>query len=185
MSAGPGRRPGQVTGQATGSATHGKIGFGGGCHWCTEAVFQAVAGVRRVEQGFIASQPPHARYCEAVIVHYDPARITLQALVRAHLHTHASTAAHGMRHKYRSAIYTFDTAQATGARQALARLQAEFDTPLVTRVLAFADFQASDSSYRDYYARGPERPFCRTYIRPKLDRLARLQGADESEPKLC
>ena len=50
-----------------------KIGFGGGCHWCTEAVFQSLRGVTEVEQGFIKSHAPHDRYSEAVVVTYHPA----------------------------------------------------------------------------------------------------------------
>jgi len=48
-----------------------KIGFGGGCHWCTEAVFQSLRGVLFVEQGYIASTEPNSSFSEAVIVSYD------------------------------------------------------------------------------------------------------------------
>lgn len=50
-----------------------EIGFGGGCHWCIEAVFQSLTGVSKVTQGFIASNPPNEAYSEAVIIEYDPA----------------------------------------------------------------------------------------------------------------
>lgn len=154
-----------------------RIGLGGGCHWCTEAVFQALGGVSRVEQGFIASAPPHDFFSEAVIVHFDPDAIPLAALLEAHLLTHASTSAHSMRKKYRSAIYTFDRAQEEAARAALARLQRDFDAPLVTMILPFAAFKASEERFRDYYARNPQRPFCRMYIEPKLDRLRKHFGS--------
>ena len=49
-----------------------KIGLGGGCHWCTEAVFQSLKGVHLVEQGYIASEGIAASFSEAVIVHYNP-----------------------------------------------------------------------------------------------------------------
>ncbi|MGJ8671076.1 MAG: peptide-methionine (S)-S-oxide reductase, partial [Oceanococcus sp.] len=45
---------------------HARIGFGGGCHWCTEAVFNALRGVEQVSQGFIKSDPPHDSFSEAV-----------------------------------------------------------------------------------------------------------------------
>jgi len=54
-----------------------KIGFGGGCHWCTEAVFQHVEGVEKVEQGWIASVAPHDRLSEAVIVHFNTTKVKL------------------------------------------------------------------------------------------------------------
>ncbi|MBO6639652.1 MAG: peptide-methionine (S)-S-oxide reductase [Roseitalea sp.] len=81
-----------------------RIGFGGGCHWCTEAVFQALRGVTRVEQGFVRSEPPFDAWSEAVIVTFDPASIDLATLTEVHLRTHASTAAHAMRGEYRSAV---------------------------------------------------------------------------------
>jgi len=67
-----------------------KIGFGGGCHWCTEAVFQKLRGVASVEQGFIRSRPPYETFSEAVIVSFDAAQISLSVLTEIHLRTHAS-----------------------------------------------------------------------------------------------
>lgn len=51
------------------------IGLGGGCHWCTEGIFQMLKGVVRVDQGFIRSEPPSDAWAEGVIVHFDPAEI--------------------------------------------------------------------------------------------------------------
>ena len=49
-----------------------QIGLGGGCHWCTEAVFQSLIGVQNVAQGFIKSLPPADTWSEAVIVNFEP-----------------------------------------------------------------------------------------------------------------
>lgn len=154
-----------------------RIGLGGGCHWCTEAVFQSLPGVGQVDQGFIRAPAPDDALSEAVVVHFDPAVIALTDLIEAHLHTHASTSAHSMRHKYRSAVYAFGEDQAAEARAALGVLQAQFDAPLITRVLAFAGFEASDVRFRNYYATDPERPFCRTHIAPKLAALRARRAA--------
>lgn len=85
-----------------------RIIFGGGCHWCTEAVFQSLKGVRTVEQGFISSYGGNDTFSEGVIVHYNAAVISPMDLTAIHLHTHQSTVDHSMRGKYRSAIYIFD-----------------------------------------------------------------------------
>ena len=82
-----------------------KIGFGGGCHWCTEAVFQFLKGVTKVDQGWISSKEPNAYFSEAILLEYNPQLISLETLVSIHLHTHSSTANHSMRVKYRSAVY--------------------------------------------------------------------------------
>lgn len=153
-----------------------RIGLGGGCHWCTEAVFQHLRGVERVEQGFAASPPPDDAFSEAVLVDFDAARLPLEVLLEAHLRTHASTAGHSLRGKYRSAVYASTAGQATQATAALRRLQTGFAAPLVTRVLTLAAFRPSADRFRNYYATDPERPFCRTYIDPKLAELRRRFG---------
>jgi peptide-methionine (S)-S-oxide reductase len=156
-----------------------RIGFGGGCHWCTEAVFQSLRGVEKVEQGFIRSTPPHDAWSEAVIVHFDAAEIDLDTLIEVHVRTHSATTRHGMREKYRSAVYGFDDEQAGAARRILDGLQAGFDQPLVTRVLPYCGFRASEARFRDYYRSDPQRPFCQRFIDPKLE-LIRREYTDQA-----
>lgn len=146
-----------------------KIAFGGGCHWCTEAVFQVLRGVDKVEQGFIRSAPPADSWSEAVIVHFDSSEIDLATLIEVHVRTHSSTGNHSMRSKYRSAIYTFNESQAETAQAQLTALGPDFEGKLVTKVLPFEGFRASDERFQNYYAQNPERPFCKRYIDPKLD----------------
>jgi len=148
-----------------------KIAVGGGCHWCTEAVFQALKGVEKVEQGYVASAPPLEQFSEGVIIHFDPQTIPLQILIEIHLHTHKSTSNHSFRSKYRSAVYCFSEEQKREVQRILAQLQKEFKDPLVTQILPFQRFQASRESLHDYYRRNPEKPFCERYIAPKLQFL--------------
>lgn len=145
-----------------------KVGFGGGCHWCTEAVFQTLRGVSNVDQGWIASCPPHDAFSEAVVVAFDPAVITLDVLIEVHLRTHASQSDHSFRGKYRSAVYAFDAAQHACAEDVVDSLQAQFEAPLVTRVLPFKAFKPSELRLQNYYQTDPDRPFCQVYIDPKL-----------------
>ena len=70
-----------------------KVGFGGGCHWCTEGVFQALRGVGQVEQGFLQSEAPADAWAEGVIVTFDPSVIGLTTLSEVHLRTHSATRA--------------------------------------------------------------------------------------------
>lgn len=148
-----------------------RVGFGGGCHWCTEAVFQSLSGITDVAQGFIASDAPDDSFSEAVIVTFEPDKTKLRDLILAHLLTHASTNEHKMRGKYRSAIYTFDDAQAAEARRILDDIAAEAETGFVTRILPHRAFKSSDERYHGYYASDPDRPFCKAYIDPKLAKL--------------
>ncbi len=148
-----------------------KIGLGGGCHWCTEAVFASLKGVTKVEQGWIASEPPFDAFSEAVVVTYDTSFMSVTDLIDIHLHTHASTARHSMRHKYRSAIYVFDENQEANITAVLHSLQAHFEKPIITQVLPFIAFRLSLPEHLDYYYANPEKPFCRLYIDPKLQLL--------------
>lgn len=147
-----------------------KIGFGGGCHWCTEAVFASLKGVAKVDQGWISSEPPHDTLSEAVLVHFDPSIINLSVLIEIHLLTHASTSNHSMRGKYRSAIYSFSSNNQR-AQQSLETLSEHFDSPLVTKILPYLAFESSPEQYQDYYLKNQGKPFCETHINPKLQLL--------------
>ena len=145
-----------------------KIAFGGGCHWCTEAVFQSLKGVEKVEQGYIASTNENNTLSEAVIVHFNSETITLKTLIEIHLHTHKSTKNHSMREKYRSAIYTFSKAQGIESKVIIKCFQKDFNEQIVTKVLSFQSFKASREAIQNYYQKNPNKPFCETFINPKL-----------------
>jgi peptide-methionine (S)-S-oxide reductase len=158
------------------SADLRRVGFGGGCHWCTEAVFTALRGVEQVEQGFIRSEAPDDSFSEGVVVTFRPDEISLRTLSEIHLRTHSSTSNHTMRGKYRSAIYAMNEAQAEPARKILTELAPEFDAPLVTRVLLFRAFKASDERFQRYAEKNVGGPFCTAYIDPKLALLRQEYG---------
>lgn len=149
-----------------------KIGFGGGCHWCTEAVFQALRGVIKVEQGWISAEGAED-FHEAVILYFNPGFISLKELIEVHLYTHNSTSNHSLRNKYRSAIYAFNTLQQKDSANILRLLQKDFEGQLVTHVYGFKEFRMSPESFQNYYLKNPEKPFCKTYIDPKLQMLLR------------
>ncbi len=153
-----------------------KIGFGGGCHWCTEAVFQSLRGVTKVEQGFIKSHASHDSYSEAALITFDSSVIPLDVLIDVHLRTHASTSPHKMRGKYRSSIYVLSQQVAAETSAVLEKLQGGFADKIVTMVLPFDGFKPSLEQFHDYYRTNSERPFCKTYIDPKLAKIRRRFG---------
>ena len=153
-----------------------KVAFGGGCHWCTEAVFQSLIGVEKVEQGYVSSTEQNNALSEAVIVHYNRKCITLQTLIEIHLLTHQSTSNHAMREKYRSAIYVFSSFQHDVVTELLSVFQETYKGKLITQVLPFSSFEPSREEIANYYYNNPEKPFCETYIKPKLKLLLQQFG---------
>jgi peptide-methionine (S)-S-oxide reductase len=145
-----------------------QIGFGGSCHWCTEAIFFSLKGVSSVKQGWIASSEAQESFSEAVIVEFDEQQISLNTLIAIHLHTHSCTSNHSMRDKYRSAIYTITDQQMTIACSALKKMRKNFSDPIITQVVTFHHFKLNNEEYLDYYYSNPEKPFCQNIVRPKL-----------------
>lgn len=150
---------------------HTKIALGGGCHWCTEAVFQSLKGVDKVEQGYVSSLNQNNTFSEAVIIHFYEDVIPLEVLIEIHVHTHKSTSNHSMRDKYRSAIYTFSEAQEMEAITVLKNFNNTFEKTIITEVLPFSEFKASREAIQNYYKKNPEKPFCKQFINPKLKLL--------------
>jgi peptide-methionine (S)-S-oxide reductase len=146
-----------------------KIGLGGGCHWCTEAVFQSLLGVEKVEQGWASSSAQYKDYSEAVIVHFNDQKIGLEALIEIHLHTHSCTSRHNLRQKYRSAIYCLFKNQEKSAELIIQQLQVQFDRPIITNVLPLLRVKKNQPYYHNYYYDDPGKPFCKTFIQPKIE----------------
>ncbi|MBY0467542.1 MAG: peptide-methionine (S)-S-oxide reductase [Burkholderiaceae bacterium] len=160
-----------------------KLGFGGGCHWCTEGVFQALRGVTQVDQGFVRSDAPADTWAEGVIVTFEPPTIALATLSEVHLRTHSASRVRSPRSKYRSAIYIFEESQRDEAELTIARFADESGKSAHTLVLPLRGFEASDERYQNYYRTNPSRPFCRRFIDPKLDYIRR-HFADVALPEV-
>ena len=148
-----------------------KIAFGGGCHWCTEAVFQSLKGVEKVDQGWISSTEKNNAFSEAVIVHSNVQQIDLKTLIEIHLLTHKSTSNHSMRKKYRSAVYYFSQDQKKEVFKLIEKIQSNFENKIITKTLEFKGFKPSTEEFRNYYQTNPDKPFCKNYINPKLKLL--------------
>lgn len=151
-----------------------RLGVGGGCHWCTEAVFEQLRGVTRVEQGFIASVRPDDALSEAVLLDVDEETLPLAVLIEVHLRTHASQSDHSMRGKYRSAVYAEDPSDLARIGAELRRLNTELGGGVITRALPLRRFEPSPERFQNYYSSRPEAPFCKTHIDPKLALLRRF-----------
>lgn len=145
-----------------------KIALGGGCHWCTEGIFQSLLGVQKVEQGWVCSEGRHSELSEGVVIHFQPKIISLAVLIEIHLHTHSCTGTHKLREKYRSAIYIFDAQQKMEAMETIKKLQVDFENSIITLVLPYKSFHSNKAEYLNYFYTNPRKQFCQRYIHPKL-----------------
>jgi peptide-methionine (S)-S-oxide reductase len=161
-----------------------KIGFGGSCHWCTEAIFNSLIGILNVEQGWVSSIAPEDAFSEGVIVHFDPNIIDLSTLISIHLHTHSCTSKHSMRQKYRSAIYNYTKEQLDISKITILHLQKAFDEPIITKIIPFQAFKLNSQNYLDYYYKNPDNPFCQNIINPKLKVLLKQYSTNVNREKL-
>lgn len=159
--------------------------FGGGCFWCTEALFKAVNGVHSVESGYsggTVSNPSYQEVCEGKTGHaeviqitFNPQEVSYADLVRLHLSSHDPTTLNQQGAdkgtQYRSVIFIHDAAQERIARQAIADMQPLFNDPIVTEVQPFTIFFKAEEYHQNYYAKNTNVPYCQMVIAPKLEKF--------------
>lgn len=158
--------------------------LGGGCFWCTEAVFQEVQGVEHVESGYAggdAVDPTYQQVCsgdtghaEVVQVHFDPAVISYEEILEVFFLTHDPTTPDqqgaDVGTQYRSIVLFHTDDQRRAAEDFIARLQDNdvFDAPVVTEVEELETFYPAEEYHRNYYRQNPGQGYCAVVISPKL-----------------
>lgn len=166
----------------------GKATFGGGCFWCTEAVFKEVKGVHCVESGYsggTSTNPSYREVCEGKTGHaeviqvtFNPQEVSYADLVRLHLASHDPTTLNQQGAdkgtQYRSVIFFHDAEQERIAKQVIADVQQLFRNPIVTEVQPFTEFFKAEDYHQDYYAKNSNAPYCQAVIEPKLRKFREL-----------
>ncbi len=161
--------------------------FGGGCFWCTEALFKRVRGVISVTPGYSGGTVPNPTYAqvstgatghaEAARIEFDPAIIKYEELLTVFFATHdpASLNRQGndVGTQYRSIVFYADQNQKEAAEKMIRELLSESAKPIVTELAPLGAFYAAENYHRDYYETHRDAPYCRLVIEPKLARLAR------------
>lgn len=177
------------------SSTHHTITLGGGCFWCTEAVFVEVMGVVDVESGYSNGhlrQPSYEAVCtgttghnEVVKLVYDPAVLSTRELLEIFFVIHDPTTLNRQGNdtgtQYRSGIYFSTPEQEAEARAIIAELTASdhFGRPIVTEVLPIHNYWPAEAYHQDFFARNPHQGYCMAVAAPKVAKFrktfARLQ----------
>ncbi len=161
--------------------------FGNGCFWCTEAVFQQLKGVSKVESGYSGGQvenPSYKAVCtgttghaEVLQITYDPAVISFKELLEVFWETHDPTTLNRQGNdvgtQYRSVVFYHSDEQRKLAEEYKKRLDESgaFNDPIVTEITAFDKFYVAEDYHQNYYNLNGSQPYCNFVIRPKVEKF--------------
>ncbi|AOS43467.1 Peptide methionine sulfoxide reductase MsrA [Lacunisphaera limnophila] len=159
--------------------------FGGGCFWCTEAVFELLPGVKAVVSGYAGgtkANPTYEEICtgrtghaEVIRVEYWPHDVSYEKLVEVFFEAHDPTtlnrqgADEGT--QYRSVIFTHNEEQRVAAEAGKAAAQKLFDDPIVTEISPLPLFYPAEKYHQDYFKNNPSQGYCTFVIKPKVSKL--------------
>ena len=163
--------------------------LGGGCFWCTEAVYLEVRGVEKVESGYSGGHVPNPTYrqvcsettghAEVVQVTFDPAVISYREVLEVFFATHDPTTLNrqgaDVGTQYRSAVFYHDEEQRQVAEEVIADLgsQGIWDNPIVTEVVPFERFYVAEDYHQNYFASNGYQPYCQVIIAQKVAKFRR------------
>jgi peptide-methionine (S)-S-oxide reductase len=162
--------------------------FGNGCFWCTEAIFQNLKGVKRVESGYSGGQvvnPTYEAVCagttghaEVIQLEYDELIISFEELLEVFFATHDPTTlnrqGNDVGSQYRSAIFYHSEIQKQLAEKAIeiGNESGTWGKKIVTQVVPFQEFYSSGDYHKDYFNRvGSENSYCSFVVAPKIDKF--------------
>lgn len=169
------------------------IVFGGGCFWCTEAVFKMLRGVQSVTPGYAGGTAQHPTYekvssgksghAEVIKIVYDPAAISLHDLLVVFFGSHDPTTVNrqgaDIGEQYRSIILFTDESQKTESEQFIRDLNnsAKEGLSVVTEVAPLGEFYEAEEYHKDYFAKNRSQPYCQVIINPKLKKVQEKYAA--------
>jgi len=165
----------------------GRVAFGGGCFWCTEAVFLQLKGVITVTSGYAGGKtevPTYERvstgttgHAEVILVEYDPKKINFEKLLEVFFESHDPTGLNRQGNdigtQYRSIILYTTMEQKNEAEKIIKRLtdSKKYSKPIVTEIASLAKFYPAEEYHKDYYARHPDEGYSQFIIKPKVDKI--------------
>lgn len=161
--------------------------LGGGCFWCTEAVFSEITGVVNIEPGYSGGEIANPTYekvstgttkhAEVVQVTFNPNIVTFKEILNVFFSIHDPTALNrqgvDVGTQYRSVIFYHTGEQKATAQKLIEELYNAkvYDAPIVTQVKPFKAFFKAEDYHKDYFKQNPEKPYCKLFIVPKIAKL--------------
>jgi peptide-methionine (S)-S-oxide reductase len=158
-----------------------------GCFWCTEATFNIIKGVERIEPGYTGGTVPNPSYeevstgttghAEAAQIFFDPKIISFREILEIFFTMHDPTSLNrqgaDVGTQYRSVIFYNNQLQKETAEKLIAELNQEqiWNKPIVTAVEQLKVFYNAETYHKDYYKKHPKEPYCQAVIAPKISKL--------------
>ncbi len=164
-----------------------KAVFGGGCFWCTEAVFKMMKGVSTVLPGYSGGSVVNPTYqevsqgttghAEVIYIEYDPELVTYKSLLTVFFGSHDPTTLNQQGHdigtQYRSVIFYTSPDQKKEAEDFIADMNAsnKAGAPVVTQLEPLVKFYEAEDYHKDYYTNHENAGYCQIVINPKLEKV--------------
>jgi len=160
--------------------------FGGGCFWCTEAIFQEINGVINVLSGYsggtVPGTPTYSEVCsgltghaEVIQVSFDPSIIAFKSIISVFITTHDPTTLNRQGAdcgtEYRSIIFYHDNIQKDVIKEVLSEVSEYYPDQIVTEVVPYVAFHKAEQAHQEYYKNNKGNRYCSIVIDPKLARL--------------
>lgn len=161
--------------------------FGGGCFWCTEAVFKMLKGVTSVEPGYAGGSIPNPTYsqvctgttghAEVIRIEFDPAQVAYKDLLTVFFGSHDATQLNRQGNdvgtQYRSVVFPTTPGQKADTEAFIKELEgsASEGDPIVTTIEEGATFYPAEDYHKDYYANNKNQGYCQVIIAPKLQKV--------------
>ena len=168
--------------------------FGGGCFWCTEAVFQQIKGVQSITSGYSGGHienPTYEQVCgkktghaEVIQIKFDPKLVEYKKLLEVHWKSHDPTTLNRQGNdigpQYRSVIFYHNEEQKDLAETYKKKLDQSgaFPNPIVTTIEPAATFYPAENYHQNYYNQNPFQGYCSAIIGPKVRKIREVFAAD-------
>ena len=162
--------------------------LGGGCFWCTEAIYQELPGVVKLESGYAggaSANPTYEQICtgttghaEVIRIGFDPAIVSYRKLLEVFFTLHDPTTLNRQGNdvgtQYRSVVFYHSEEQHAIARQVIAEMASVWDAPLVTELSAAPVFYCAEAYHQNYYRQHPDQGYCAFVVAPKVAKFRQL-----------
>ncbi|MBI5223867.1 peptide-methionine (S)-S-oxide reductase MsrA [Candidatus Micrarchaeota archaeon] len=167
-----------------------RIVFGGGCFWCTEAVFDLFEGVIRTTSGYAGGNTKNPTYedicngdtghAEVLQIEYEPEKISLEKLLDIFFTMHDPTSLNRQGAdtgtQYRSVVLYTNNDQKMIIEEFIKKTRKEYDKPIVTQVEKLTEFFPSEEYHQKYYKRNSGQPYCSIVIGSKIQKVKKKYG---------